>query len=306
MVIDRPGLYDLDSETYHADPTDTPSLSAGMINDLLDAPAKCFERSKRLNPNWEEDEKQDKFSVGTVSHVIFLEPHMFDAAVKVCPFDDWRTAKAKEMRDAARADGRTPILEKNMLKVLQARAAFEAHAFTRQAFADGAFEKSLFWRHPQYGFWCRARPDFIAKSHGHMNDYKATANANPNAFGRHAFNMGYHRRAAWYLEGAEIIFGTRPAHYWFCSQETSPPYLTAVTELDWAALEAGKEENDYAAAVFSECLRSGEWYGYREPTHRHADRAFKVSLPTYAYMQIDARLQAVIRGAPSVKVPVIV
>ncbi len=289
-MISAPGIYDLSSDIYHADPAETPSLSAGMINDLLIAPAKCFEKSRRLNPNWEEEEKADRFTIGTVSHIMFLEPHLFEQKVAVLEFDDYRKAEAKKQRDDARAAGKTPILWDQMDKVRKARAAFLAHGFARHAFTGGKTEQSLFWRHPIYGFWCRARPDFIADSRAHMCDYKATGNADPARFGKHADDLGYHRRAAWYLEGAEIVFGRRPDHYWFVNQETKPPYLVSVVELDRQALEAAQDENDHAASIFAKCLETGDWYGYRHPDARDRDRAFQVGLPPYAYMKIDERL----------------
>lgn len=291
MKITEPGIYDMPSDEYHADPTPEPSLSAGMINQLLVAPAKCYEASRRLNQNYEEPDGQEKFTIGTVSHVIFLEPHQFEERVIVVEYDDWRKEVAKLTRARAREIGKTAILAKHMDQVRAAREKFLANPFVAQAFDGGAVEQSLFWRHPIFGFWCRARPDFIKQPVvTHMNDYKATDNANPEQFGRHAYGLGYHRRAAWYLEGAQVLFGERPAHYWFCNQETKPPYLTSVVELDWAALEAGQAENDHAAGIFAHCLHTGDWYGYRERGHLNADRAFRVSLPNYALFEIDARL----------------
>lgn len=291
-LVTEPGIYpDMDADTYHADPCPTPSLSAGMINDLLVAPAKCRENSRRLNPDWQEPEGAERFTVGTVSHIIHLEDHLFDQKVVVLAYDDWKKKEAKEARASAKAEGKTAILQKHLDKVLAARAAFHANAFVRDAFANGKREQSLFWRHPVHGFWCRARPDFIADAASHLCDYKATGNADPAQFGRHAYNLGYHRRAAWYLEGARTLFGANAfAHYWFVNQETSAPFLPAVVELNWAALEDGKAENDLAADLFARCLRTGDWYGYRHRDAPDRDRAFQVALPTYACMQIDERL----------------
>jgi PDDEXK-like uncharacterized protein DUF3799 len=295
MSAMEPGIVEMDADQYHADPCPTPSLSAGMIGDLLSAPAKCRENSRRLNPSWEAPEKQEKFSIGTVSHVMFLEPHLFDEKVVVVqavtakgePSDTWATKDAKDQRDAALAAGKTPILAKHMAKVLAAREAFYANGFTASAFAGGRFEQAMFWRHPRYGFWCRARPDFLSDAGSHLNDYKATANADPAQFGKHAYSMGYHRRAAWYLEGAEILLGKRPDHYWYVNQETKAPYLTSVIELDMQSIEAGQAENDKAARIFQRCLDTGDWYGYRHASDPTRDLAFQTGLPSWAYIQID-------------------
>ena len=288
-MITKPGIYTMDEADYHTDPCDTPSLSAGMISDLLVAPRKCFEKSSRLNPNYEEPEGAEKFTIGTVSHIMFLEPELFERKVLVLEYDDWRKGAAKEARADARANGMTAILSKHMDKIHAARATFMAHDFTKIAFANGVFEQSMFWRHPVHGFWCRARPDFIATGGRHMNDYKATANADPAQFGRHAYSMGYHRRAAWYLEGYRTIYGVEPEHYWFCNQEVNAPFLPSVIELDGQAIEAGQSENDRAAAVFDKCLSTGEWPGYRHRQSPDKDMAFRVGLPPYAYTQIDER-----------------
>jgi hypothetical protein len=288
-IITEPGMYSLQSEVYHGDPCPTPSLSAGMINDLLVAPALCQHNSQRLNPEWEEPEGAERFSIGSVSHIIFLEPHLFEKQVVVVDAADWRSGSAKATRDRAKITGQTAILEKHMDRIHAARAKFMANSFTRNAFEGGKFEQSIFWKHPIYGFWCRCRPDFIADSLAHLCDYKATANANPEGFGRHAFGMGYHRRAAWYLEGTEAALGRRPDSYWFCNQETKAPFLTSVVGLDMTALEAGQSENDRAAAIFDRCLRTGEWPGYRHNNALDRDTAFQVGLPTYAYHQIDER-----------------
>jgi hypothetical protein len=289
-MITKPGIYDLPSDDYHADPAETPSLSAGMINDILSAPAKCRENSRRLNPDYEEPEGQERFTIGSVSHVMFLEPALFSSKVAVCLFDDWRTKDAKAMRDQARDSGKTPILSKHMAKIESARRQFYASPFVRSAFEDGVFERSLFWRHPTLGFWCRARPDFLANSLSHTNDYKATANANPADFGRHAFAMGYHRRAAWYLDGIEAVTGERPRHYWFINQEVRAPYLVSVVELDWNALEAGRADNERAAELFAKCLERNDWPGYRHPDSPDNDRAFQVGLPNYAYMRMEGSI----------------
>ncbi len=287
--VTEPGFYDLPSDTYHADPCLEPSLSAGMITDLLLAPKKAWHNSPRLNPNYEEPDGAERFTIGTVAHVMFLESHLFEQKVVVLDYADWRTKDAKAARADASAGGRTAILSKHMDMIREARAEFLAGDFTRAAFDRGRFEQSMFWRHPVHGFWCRARPDFYADSGAHICDYKTTSNADPTQFGRHAYNMGYHRRAAWYLEGFYAITGKRPAHYWFCNQEIKAPYLKAVCELTMTAIEAGKIENDIAAGIFDRCLKTGDWHGYRHKSEPTRDLAFQADIPSWAYQSIDAR-----------------
>lgn len=291
IVITKPGIYDIPAGIYHADPCETPSLSAGMINDMLMAPAKCFYNSRRLNPDYEEPDTEDRFTLGSVRHVMFLEPHLFEAKVAVIDFDDWRSKDAKTLKAMAIAAGQTPILKKHFDKVRLAREAFFKNQFTADAFKGGLFEQSLFWQDAGTGIWCRARPDCIHASGRHIIDYKVTTDANPWTFGRHAYNLGYHRRAAWYLDGATEAMGVTPQHYWFVNQEAKAPYLTSVVELDMLALEAGRAENRKAATLFHMCLRTGDWFGFRHPDKLDRDLAFRVGLPNYAMAQIDERTE---------------
>lgn len=277
-----PMICNMPAPQYHADPCPTPSLSAGMINRMLDAPALCFHESSRLNPGYVAPEAPSRFTIGSVAHLVFLEPNAVAESVVVVDAEDWRTKDAKAQRDEARAAGKEAILRHQMDAISDAREAFTADPFIRAAFMHGKTEQSMFWKHAS-GIWCRARPDFIAASGMYLCDYKTTANANPTKFGRHAYNLGYHRRAAWYLDGYAAITGRTPDHYWFINQEMEPPYLTSVVELDMTALEAGRMENERAARLFAKCLDADHWPGYCD------NRAVRVPLPTYALMEIDGR-----------------
>lgn len=290
MIIDRPGCYDIPEEEYHRDPCPTPSLSAGMIDLMLQAPKKCWYASSRLNPNWQAPEDEAKFSIGKVTHIIHLEPAKLKEKVLIVDAADWRTKDAKAARADAQKNGMTAILAHQMEAIHEARAAFQANEFVSNAFKNGQAEQSLFWLHPTLRIWCRARPDFISDARTHLCDHKATADANPENFGRHAFQMNYHRRAAWYLQGAREVFGVDFQHYWFTNQETKPPYLMSVVELDMSALEAGRLENERAARLFAKCLERNDWYGYRHKDQPDRDLAFQVGLPNWAYMQIDGRI----------------
>jgi hypothetical protein len=289
MIIDQPGVYDLSEEVYHRDPAITPSLSAGMIDLMLQAPKKCWYASSRLNPDRQAPEDEAKFSIGKVTHIIHLEPAKLKEKVLVVDAADWRTKDARAARADAQKNGMTAILEHQMEAIHEARAAFQANEFVANAFKNGQTEQSLFWLHPTLRIWMRARPDFISNAHTHMNDHKATADANPENFGRHAFQMNYHRRAAHYLDGYEAVFGKRPDHYWFVNQETKPPYLTSIVELDESALEAGRIENERAARMFVRCLERNDWPGYRHRDQPDRDLAFKTGLPNWAYIQVDFR-----------------
>ena len=280
-----PRICVMDADEYHLDCCPTPSLSAGMINDMLDSPARCFYRSRRLNPAWVEPEGQERFSIGTVSHLIHLEPERCADAVVVVDAADWRTKAAQAARDAAQAEGKTAVLSGQWVRMLAVREALQRHPIAASAFTGGAPELSMFWKHPEHGFWCRARPDYLSDQGEYIADYKATVCADPRRFDRHAADLGYHRRAAWYLDGAKILLGVEPDHYWFVNQETAPPYRVSVCELDSEAIEIGRLENARACQLFARCLETGDWFGYRHPEDLSRDMSFTIGLPRWKVFQ---------------------
>src|SRR5256885_5448422 len=49
--------------------------------------------------------------------------------------------------------------------------------------------------------------------------------ANPRNWRDQAYRLGFHARAAWYLDGATAVLGQTPEEYWFVIVEKDPPYL---------------------------------------------------------------------------------
>ena len=103
----EPGVYDLDAAAYHADPCPEPSLSSSigkLIVGRSPLHAKCAH--PRLNPDYQPRES-GKFDLGSTVHKLILGK---GAEVVAIEADDWRTKAAKEARDTARGDGKTPML----------------------------------------------------------------------------------------------------------------------------------------------------------------------------------------------------
>ncbi len=251
--------------TYHADPCLTPSLSASIIHVLCSqSPRHAWVAHPKLNPAFVAEEA-GQMDIGKVCHALMLEG--IDVA-EWLPFPDWRTNAAKEAREAARAAGKVPILEKHrediLAMVAAARVQLNQHRDAKRAFMDGKPEQTLIWE--EDGIACRARLDWIMNDHSHIYDYKTrSGSANPDQLSRTLFAEGWDCQAAWYVRGLKAITG-KDVPFSFVLQETFPPYALSVVALDdWAMVQATKKCM-WAVEKWAECLASGVWPGYSDRT----------------------------------------
>lgn len=262
MRITDPGLYAIPEDDYHADPAPAPSLSASLAHTLVHrTPAHARIAHPRLNPDMEREDKR-AFDIGTTAHRLFLEG--IDNAV-IIDAPDFRTKAAKEARDAAYAEGKTPLLAQQLEQVRAMVAAIrpqlEAHGQAADAFTKGAAEMTMIWREGET--WCRARPDWspvptLGKG-GVIEDLKTTGtSADPDIWSRTAYDHGQDLRAAFYCRGAEALFGGR-WRYRFIVVETAPPYGLSVIELAPRAIELAQAKLRAALWIWADCMKHDRW-----------------------------------------------
>lgn len=262
MRIDKPGIFGIDAATYHQDPCVVPSLSSSMLKILLaETPQHCFVSHPRLNPNFA-DEAEDKFDMGTAAHSLMLgDPIKF----AVLDFDDWRKKEAKEAKDAARAAGKLPMLAKNWERVntmvSAGRAQLANHMDASDAFTDGKPEQTLIWQEGET--WCRARLDWLANDLTRpFDDFKSTGSANPDAFQRIAYSLGYDIQAAFYRRGIHAVLGVKKPTFRFIVQEVTEPFALTAIELNDEALDLADYKVDAGLAIWRWCMENNEWPGY--------------------------------------------
>jgi len=279
-------MTDLLASDYH----ELKALSASAAWLLAeDCPAKFLWRSP-WNPLWEAEDKPD-FDLGTAAHLAVLEPDQFDARTELIEAADYRGGKAREKRDQARAEGKVPLLLWQHDIVRAIAGSIKAHPIAGQAFTDGQPEVTLTWRDGLTGVPCKARVDWLPNHGNWLIDLKSAASANPRVWRDQAYRLGYHARAAWYIDGAAAVFGHRPDEYWFVVVEKEPPYLVSVIAFDEMALDWGRRVNRRACQLFARCTAAADWPGYRDPAANH-DRAFRVNLPPWALYQLQDRDEA--------------
>lgn len=272
--VTQPGVYDIPDHVYHGDPVPGGSLSSSGARRLL--PPSCPAHFK-----WEQDHPrfESYFDLGSAAHLLVLGA---GPELVVIDAEDWRTKAARAERDEAREKGKTPVLKAEHGQVLAMAAALRQHPVASALFSPdgGQSEQSLFWQDPETGVWCRARLDWLPDS-GYRNrlilgDYKTTSkSADPASIARSVANFGYHQQDAFYCDGIRALGIDEDPAFLFVFQETTPPYLITVAELDSAALRAGRERNRRAIEIYRDCKEAGKWPGY-------PDEIQLISLPPWA------------------------
>src|SRR5437764_13128894 len=236
-------------------------------------------------------ESNTDFDIGVAAHLAVLEPERQAESIVLIEAGDYRTTKAREVRDAARAAGKVPLLLYQFDIVRAIAGSIRSHPIASEAFRGGEAEVTLIWPDCDTGIPCKARPDYLPAHGRWIVDLKTAASANPRSWRDQAYRLGYHARAAWYLDGAKAVLGQMPEEYWFVIVEKEPPYLVSVVSFDADALAWGRSANRKACERFAVSAAANDWPGYREPGQNH-DRAFRIGLPPWAIYQLQDRDEA--------------
>src|SRR3954449_12589322 len=276
----------LPAEEYHA----MRALSASGAWLLAEECAAKFLWRSPWNPLYQPEPKTE-FDIGVAAHLAVLEPERQADSMVVIEAGDYRTTRARDARDAARAEGLVPLLPYQFDIVRAIAGSIRAHPIASGAFRGGDAEMTLIWADPATGIPCKARPDYLPAHGRWMVDLKTAASANPRSWRDQAYRLGYHARAAWYLDGAAAVLGSPPEEYWFVLVEKEPPYLVSVVSFDHHALAWGRIANRKACERFAVSAAANDWPGYREPGQNH-DRAFRIGLPPWAMYQLQDRAEA--------------
>jgi hypothetical protein len=257
------GLVEATAQQYHGDElADRPTLSKSIIQILLQAsPAHARHAHPKLNPNFERKE-ETKFDLGNAVHQVFLEG--IDA-VAVIPFDSWRTAAAKEEREAARASGRIPMLPQDYERVEEMVVALRSQLEVSDEVlfhrTNGHPEQTILW--DEDGVACRARLDWLLDDCTEIHDLKTTGkSAKPEAWCRSIlFAIGADVQAAFYSRGVQAVTGVLP-RFRFVVVENEQPFAVSVIDLDDEVLQVGNAKVDRALEMWRDCVATDIWPAY--------------------------------------------
>lgn len=260
-IITSPGIYDMPSDDYHADPVPDGSLSTTGAKKLLAPSCPALFRHEQLHGR----PPKKEFDFGAAAHSILLES---GPPIVEIDADTWRTGYAKDAAADARDEGAIPLLTREYEQVMAMVAVLRAHPAAARLLSPewGMAEQSMFWRDKAAGVMRRGRLDVLPyPRNGRMiiPDYKTCRSADTAAISKAIHDNGYHMQAPCYIDGVVALnHGGEDTELVFVFQEKNPPYLVRVVRPDVIAVKIGRDLNRRALEIYAECVATDTWPGY--------------------------------------------
>lgn len=275
-MVEKPGLYDFDAESYHADVlTPEPALSRGGIVTLLnETPAHFAARNPRLS-QWPDRcaESSREMDLGSVVHSLLLGKGSAFTVIDLADFRNkdgspaktFGNAQAKAAKEAAEGNGfivLDPQTHSDAVAIAESAAMALRQKFG--AWPIGESERIAIWqRKTAYGpIWCRAMMDHFSHRAATILDPKSTSKSlsDEELTKRIAYDS-LDIQAAWYTEGIEAIHPelTGLVQFIFVFVETAPPFSVRLKPISEGWMTRARFRINRAADVFARCLQTNNW-----------------------------------------------
>jgi len=244
---------------YINDPCPEPSLSKGVIGDLIErSPLHVYHSHPRLGGRT--DSNSNRADLGSAAHELVLGG---DDRIVWIDAADFRTKAAKEERDVAHAQLKIPMLEKQR-EQLEAMAQVGRDRLCE--FGAGHSELTMVWESD--GIWYRSKPDWLSKDRLLAIDYKTATNADPLTWIRSVLMRShYDIQGALALQGLYNLEGPAQREFLFLVQEIEAPYACSVVGIGPQMLELAERKIAAASRVWKRCMQEKSWPGYQHHIH---------------------------------------
>lgn len=264
----KPGFFDgIPNADYHGGV----GVSSSGVKKVGVTPAHYY--AAYLDPEREPVEQTPAMAFGTACHTIILEPEDYATRHLVIPEGVSRRSKDGKaeldaLEEAAAAVGGTTIKAEDDVLVRKIGDAMQRSAQWNRLHNVGLAERSYYWIDEETGVLCKCRPDWqtwvtdAPSTEDLIVDVKTAFAADPDAFERSAYNLGYHISAAFYLDGVEAVTGVRPAGFVFACVEKEAPFATAFYMADGGMIREGRAVYRRNLRTLATCLETGKWPGY--------------------------------------------
>lgn len=292
-VLNMPGV------VYHS----RPELSKHTTDPLDDCP-RMFAVERGLIEGDEDDEGEEKkqtqsMIVGSLTHLLALEPKVFEESVAVMPkalkkpTKSQLGAKTKTPETAKLIEDFEAFQKENAFKDVITSKTYDQLRGMRDALMDdersalllnprqGYTEMAIFWTCAITGVRVRSMLDRSWAS-DRIADIKTTSDASDEGTDKQVRNLTYYVQGGVYSEAWLSMQGksledpeTVPPVFNFIFVESKKPYCVNVRELDADYIRNGYRRWQKRLALYKQCLDSGKWPSYG------GDKISKVKLPPW-------------------------
>lgn len=255
-------------EQYHRDPCAVPSLSASIAKLLIDrSPRHAWAAHPRLGgaPR----ESTESMDSGTLIHRLLLGA---GADLVVIDASDYRTNAAKAAREAARAEGKFPVLIGKLAEANENAAKLREQLRAFGIELNASSEVPIEWVEDAgtAPVTCRAMLDHIDLERGLIWDLKTITSAHPDACARAMTVYGYDVQEAAYRSALRHL---RPElsgreEFTFVFMELEPPHCVLPVRSDGQFRAMGDARWQRAVSMWKACIEADEWPGYATDTVR--------------------------------------
>jgi exodeoxyribonuclease VIII len=275
---------------------------SGVQSDYREQPGAHYSTLKELGRSarhfaWLEAHDREPtaaLGVGIATHLAVLEPEKFAERVVIWGRQLGRRSGSIWAKFKGSADRRDQIVltEDEHDEVLALARAVRSSPQARPLLTDpsGEAEKAIAWVDGETGIQCKARLDWVCGAG--IADLKTTRDASPDGFARECARYGYHRQAAFYVDGytaaqcprGGLVSAThRQAAFSIIAVEKAPPYVVQVYRVAGDVLELGRAEMRSYLRQLAQLQRlpQDQWPGY-------ADEPLDLYLPRWAMPREDA------------------
>lgn len=243
-IISRPGAYvGVPMEVYHSGKLCAGrSVSSTGLKRVRKSPLHYW-RDSPYNPAPVPVKPKAALGVGQAAHCRAFEPEKFDSRFEVSRFRDYKTDAAQEWRDSVIADNRTPLRGEEFAMIARMADKLREDETAVSLFTDGLAEITYAAQDAATGIWMLTRPDWLpASTQRGPSDYKTCLSAEPAAWGRQAFDLGYDVQVGLALHVLELIEGeTRPT-FWMVAQEKDEPHIVSTFRWEQDQIRYGMAE----------------------------------------------------------------
>jgi hypothetical protein len=270
----KPGIYsDVSEDAYFSDQLgDQPSLSSSIAHTLVSrSPLHAWAQHPRFGARGKKPTRE--MDLGSVAHTLLLGRGKRFVVIKPPEgeedYQDFKKKAAREARDAARAAGKIPLLQKHLDEALELAEAIRPRLEEFGFKLTGESEMTALWEERADDgsiVNCRGMIDHLILDSGSILDLKIVRSAHPKACQSHLVGFGGDIQSHAYTSAVEFnhpeLAGRVEFTFLFCEAE----YPHAVTPVfrNGTMRELGELRWRRAVNSWAKCLKANRWPAYVE------------------------------------------